>query len=291
MKQINKFLIIALSLVLIVSCGKKRIEEENSHLREINKQLINESEEREADLNDFIESMAMIMDNLNEIKLRQDLISEETRTDDHLGQDVRMQIQEDFKVIGELMEDNRQRLIQLNQQLRNSRIRVTEFEQMVASLTSDVEERNTEISVLRDEMKDLSNSNQQLTATVDSLEEERIENLNVIEQKTEQLNTAYFVYGTRRELQDQEIIDKKGGLLGIGRTFLVNSNINKDNFTRLNIADVDKVQLPGSSPSLISIHPEDSYFVETDQEEGVLLVIENPERFWSTTRYLVVRVD
>lgn len=260
-------------------------------MREINKQLINESEEREADLNDFIESMAMIMDNLNEIKLRQDLISEETRTDDHLGQDVRMQIQEDFKVIGELMEDNRQRLIQLNQQLRNSRIRVTEFEQMVASLTSDVEERNTEISVLRDEMKDLSNSNQQLTATVDSLEEERIENLNVIEQKTEQLNTAYFVYGTRRELQDQEIIDKKGGLLGIGRTFLVNSNINKDNFTRLNIADVDKVQLPGSSPSLISIHPEDSYFVETDQEEGVLLVIENPERFWSTTRYLVVRVD
>jgi septal ring factor EnvC (AmiA/AmiB activator) len=293
MKQYFKFFALVLAVFVMASCNQqeKQLQQEVATLNEELEQLRQESLEKEENINMFFESMAQIRDNLTEIKVKQNMITEETRGQDQLGQDVQKQIEADLEAISKLMEDNRRRLAELNRQLRNSNVKITEFESMVASLASEIEEKNTEIAMLRDNMNELNISNVALAQTIEKLEEENTERLQVIEEKTEQLNTAYFTYGTRRELEDKVIIEKSGGILGIGRTFMVNSNINREYFTRLNISQVDRLQLPGKNPRLISKHPNGSYAVETLEDESTQIIIEDPAEFWSTTRYLVVSID
>ncbi|MBW6478221.1 MAG: hypothetical protein K0B37_02265 [Bacteroidales bacterium] len=293
-QSIFKITSVLVVMFVMASCNQQQLEtqqEEIANLTEENEMLRQTAAEKEVHLSEFFETMSNIRENLNEIKVRQNLISEETRDKDLIGPDARQQIEDDLKIISDLMEDNRKRLASLNRQIRESNVKIQEFENLVASLTSEIEERNVEISQLRDSMNELNIYNAELTATIDRLEEENTERLQLIEEQTEQLNTAYYVFGTRKELQDQEIIDRQGGILGIGRTSVVSSDVNTEYFTRVNISQVDKVMVPASSLKLVSTHPRDSYFVETTEDEGTQIVIENPEKFWSNTRYLVVSID
>ena len=294
MKSVLKISVFLIAAFVMVSCNQKQLEQQQDEivlLNNENETLRQEALEKEENLNEFFESMAQIRDNLNEIKVRQNLITEETRDKDQIGQDVRKQIDEDLAMISKLMDDNRKRLASINRQLRDSNIKIEEFEKLVASLTVEIEERNVEISTLRDNMNELNIHNEALAEAINKLEEETQEQWNVIEQKTEQINTAYFVYGTRKELQENEIIDRQGGVLGIGRTSVVNSNVKTDYFTRVDITQVESVEVPGKKLRLVSVHPEDSYFVDSSDEQASQIIIEDPDKFWSNTRYLVVSID
>jgi len=289
--KISVFLIAGL---VMISCNQGKLEEQQqkiSQLEQENEMLRLETIEKESNLNEFFATMGQIRSNLNEIKVRQNLISEETRDSENLGQDVKSQIEDDLKVISKLMDDNRARIASLNRQLRQSNVKIEEFEKLVASLTAEVSERNNEIAMLRDDMNRLNISNDQLATSIEKLEEENAGILALVEQKTDQLNAGWFVFGTRRELRDQQIINRTGGLLGIGKTTVVNSDASKDNFTRIDITRVDKFTIPGKKANLLSLHPNGSYKVEFENEDSATIVIEDREKFWSNTRYLVVSTD
>jgi hypothetical protein len=294
MRNFVKISVFVLAGLFLASCNQNKLEyqqERITALEQENDSLRQQALEKEATVNDFFESMAQIRENLNEIKVRQNMISEETKDKENIGQDVRSQIESDLAAINDLMEDNRKRLTNLNRQLRNSNVKIEEFEGLVTTLNDEIAVRNQEITQLRDDMNNLNISNEELAATINELEMESSERLNVIEEKTSQLNTAYYVYGTSKELREQEIIDRRGGLLGLGRTTVVNDNISKDYFTRLDITDAEKVIIPGKNLDLLSLHPEGSYKVDIDDENISTIIIEDPDKFWSTTRYLVVSID
>mgnify|MGYP002619647673 CR=1 FL=1 len=292
MKNVMKYAGMILAVLLMASCNQKQLEQEIATLQQENEELRQQAIEKDNSLGEFFESMAQIRDNLNEIKVRQNLIAAETRDRDGVGQDVRQQIDSDLNMISELMEDNRRRIARLNRQVRESNVKIEEFEVLIASLNSEIEDRNVEISVLRDNLSQLNIHNEALASTIEQLETENVYRQNVIDEKVHQLNTAYFVYGTRRQLQEQEIIDRQGGILGLGRTTVVNPGASREYFTRVDITQLDKVQIPASKLKLVSVHPADSYMVELDEEENVAeIVIENPEKFWSNTRYLIVSID
>ncbi len=293
MREFLKISVFVMAGFVMVSCNQKQLEmqeEQIATLEQENQMLREEAQEKEATVNEFFESLTQIRENLNEIKVRQNLISEETRDKDNIGQDVKTQIESDLAAINDLMEDNRKRLAALNRQLRNSNVKIEEFEGMVASLSSDIQTKDSEINQLREDMHNLNLSNESLAATIDELEEENTQKLNELEQKTEQLNTAYYVIGTRKELKNQDIIDRTGGLLGLGRTTVVKSNVDTASFTRVDITEMEEVNVPGKRANLLSLHPEGSYVVE-NSEDSTRIIIENPAQFWSNTRYLIVSVE
>ncbi len=294
MKRIIKITLFLLIGTVLVSCNQKQLqqqEEEIARLTQEKEILEQTAQEQEQNLNEFFESMGKIRENLTEIKLRQNLISEETRDKDNLGEDVRGQIESDLAAINDLMEDNRRRLAQLNRQLKESNVKIGEFENLVTQLKKDVEDRNVEIALLQDNMEQLNIRNEELNASVDQLEEENQQNLQEIEQKTERMNTAYYVFGTKNELRESEIIDLEGGLLGLGRTTVVKSDLDTEKFNRVDISQLDKVYIPGENPNLLSLHPADSYVVETNGDGNSMIFIQDPDQFWSNTRYLVVTIE
>ena len=114
-----------------------------------------------------------------------------------------------------------------------------------------------------------------------------------IADETMALHTAYFVVGKSNDLQDAKIIDRKGGLLGIGRTSKLSQDFDNSKFTRIDYTVTNNIAI-NSDMKIVTSHPTNSYTLEKDTKDNDLvknIVITNPELFWSASKYLVVIKD
>src|SRR5207253_11489062 len=82
-----------------------------------------------------------------------------------------------------------------------------------------------------------------------------------------------------------------GGLLGMGKTSKLSSNFDNSKFTKIDYTQTTVIAVNSDNVKIITSHPTDSYKMENDsKKKGVVrnLVITNPEKFWSASKYLVV---
>ena len=151
------------------------------------------------------------------------------------------------------------------------------------NLTGQVDERETRVNDLLSELDGMEIQVNELRADVDSLQ---IAN----EEKLAEMNSAYYVAGEFKTLQDEEILDKQGGFLGIlGRTETLTDNFaQQDKFTKINIRETVFFPIKGRNVELVTTHPADSYKIEpSDSTDQMNLVISDPDRFWESSKYMV----
>ena len=102
-----------------------------------------------------------------------------------------------------------------------------------------------------------------------------------INAQDKQLNTAWYVFGTKKELKGQRILEN-------GK--VMNGNFNKNYFTKIDIRNTTEIKLYSKSVKLMTAHPSSSYTLVRDANKQYTLRITNPQIFWSTSKYLVVLV-
>ena len=120
-----------------------------------------------------------------------------------------------------------------------------------------------------------------LNTSIASLKEESANKAATIVAQDKQINTAWYVFGTKKELQSQNIYEK-------GR--VLQSNFNKNYFTKIDIRIVKEIKLYSKSVKIMTAHPANSYQLLQDANKQYVLRINNPQSFWSTSKYLVVLV-
>ena len=120
-----------------------------------------------------------------------------------------------------------------------------------------------------------------LNDNVSSLQEESSKKTETINDQDAQLNTAWFAFGTKRELKDQRIIDGSK---------VLQSNFNKSYFTKIDIRVQKEIKLYSKSAKILTMHPSSSYTLQRDANKQYVLRISNPQIFWSTSKYLVIQV-
>ena len=116
---------------------------------------------------------------------------------------------------------------------------------------------------------------------VNNLAEETVQKSQTISTQDKQLNTAWFVFGTKSELKEQKIL-QDGKVL--------QANFNQEYFTKIDIRVDKEIKLYSRSAKLLTSHPQSSYTLEQDANKQYVLRITNPQQFWSTSKYLVVLV-
>ncbi len=284
----RSFFTVTIAIILLASCGQNH--EEAERLRQEKALLQLQLEEKENNLNQFIGTLNEIEENLQAIRQKGDAISLEAGKGLEIQQELVENINEDIRQIGELMEKNRRLMNSLHSELSQSNIRIEEFERMVRRLHYQLEDKEMEIQILRDELGHLNLRVELLTATVDTLHLLSRRKDRVIDEKTLELNTAFFVMGTQRELRDQGIINPEGGLLGIGRIHRLRPDFQDDFFTRIDMILTREIIIKGQNPEFITVHPSGSWKWQHDGETLQLKIL-NPEKFWSTSRYLVLSTD
>jgi hypothetical protein len=234
---------------------------------------------------EFINSMNEIEDNLAQIKEKENLVT--LRFDNgniEMDESMKGQIIDDINLINDLLQENKGKMAALNRKLKQSNLKISELETMIESLAKRLLEKDAQIGELQTQ---LAEANQQLKV----LFEEYNERLEEIGNQEDKLNTAYYCYGSSKELRGQGVITKEGGFIGIGKTEKLSKNFNKDYFTQVDISLTSEIELMSNKIKVITNHPTNSYKIEGEDGKADKLVILNAEEFWSSSKYLVIVVD
>lgn len=193
-------------------------------------------------------------------------------------------IVQDIQALGQLLNENQSKIAKLKAEIKNNNTQMGAFEEMIISLSEEVEAKNMEIFQLQQELENMD-------AAFGELFEAFKETNEVLETTTNELNTAYFAYGSKSELIENKVITTEGGLLGIGKNKELASDFNKDYFTEVNILDLKEIPLGFKNVELITSHPSSSYQMITKNDGSVAkLMINDPKSFWSVSKYLVMVV-
>ena len=96
------------------------------------------------------------------------------------------------------------------------------------------------------------------------------------------MHTAYFVFGTKKELREQRIL-QQGDVLR-------NNDFNHDYFTKIDYRVTKVIKLYSKKAELLTSHPAGTYALDKDAQGQFTLRITDPDRFWSVSKYLVVEV-
>lgn len=204
------------------------------------------------------------------------------------------QVKTDMAFIAQTMKDNRELIAQLKQKLATSNTVSAQMKQTMDNLTNQLVDKTRQLTLLQDELATKNIHIAALDSVIAGLHTDlailRAENQakdRTISVQDKALNEAWYVYGTKKELKEQGILDDR--FLAKDRV-LQNSDFNKDYFTQIDIREDKIIKLHSKSAKLLTTHPDGSYEFIKDEKEQQVLLISDPVEFWSVSRYLVIQV-
>lgn len=284
----KKYLLLLVPVVIFTGCKDYKPEMERALMERDSIMFM--SEVKDSSINAFLATLSEIETNLDSITANQDAIAMET-TDNNVefNKDIRERINENIQVINDLLNKNKEMISALNEKLRKSNVNIASLKKMIDKLNSDIAVKDAELASLNTQLADLRLMVDNLNLSMDSLTAANQQKEAVINEKTNQLNTAYWAIGNYKQLKASNILNKQGGFLGIGKEKVLKTNFNNDGFNQIDITKVNQFDINNKSAKVITNHPTDSYTLEKDAK-GVILKLEitDPTRFWKASKYLVI---
>ena len=204
------------------------------------------------------------------------------------GTNKKQNLKENIQFIAERMKQNRELIAKLQKQLESSTLKGGQLKKTIENLTIQLEEKDKQLLALREELdkkdihiSELDETIGNLNTNVNNLTADNQQKAETISSQDKQLNTAWYVFGTKKELKGQRILE--GGKV-------MNGNFNKNYFTKVDIRNTTEIKLYSKSAKLLTAHPASSYSLVRDASQQYVLRISNPQIFWSTSKYLVILV-
>lgn len=282
--------------VMILAAGCNQKNEEIARLKATNDSLVSIGYVKDSTVIDFVNAFNDIQSNLDTIKMKEKIISKTVGGSSEIKTRSKDQINSDINLIYKLQQDNKAMVASLRSKLKTSGVHSVQLEEMVNNLNKQIEEKDVQIAQLKDELTkvniqvtDLSTKVVDLNANVEDLSTQNKDKQQVIENKTIELNTAYYVIGTTSYLKDKKIITKEGGFIGLGKSKELAPEMDKSNFTKVDITNFKSLPIMKDKVTILSSHPKSSYHL-TGKNLSDSLVITNPKTFWSLSKVLVVNV-
>lgn len=273
----------AVAAALLTACGNS--SQTNKTNDEIDS-LQNLVEDKDRTINEMMGALSEIQAGfaeINEAEGRVNMLSESAERNSNADN-----IRENMQFIQETMNAQRQKIADLEQKFKNSNINSAKLKEAISGLNRQLEEKAKAIEELCAQLAEkdvqiaaLSENVQALTTENTEVKQERDETKQIAKAQDEQLNTAWYVFGTSKELKEQNIL-KKGEVL--------QDNYNKEYFTKIDIRTTRVIPLQSKNAKILTTHPTDSYKLLKDAKGDYTLCISEADRFWSISKYLVIQV-
>ncbi|CDD00767.1 putative uncharacterized protein [Prevotella sp. CAG:474] len=282
MKQLKLFA--CLALLLLGACTGKKSSPDLVNMEQ-NDSLQRIIAQRDSEINDMMSTLNEIQEGLSAINQAENRLSIAREGE---GANKTAQIKENIKFIANTMARNRELMKRLQQQLRESRFNGDELRKTISNLTQQLDDKAQELQRLKAELDakdihiaELDEKIDNLNDNVENLQTDAQQKAQTISNQDKQLNTAWFVFGTKKELKEQHIMEN-------GK--VLQSNFNKNYFAKIDIRIDKEIKFYSKSARILTMHPSGSYTLTPDVNKQYVLRITNPQLFWSTSKYLVVLV-
>jgi len=282
----KKILFVAACAVVALSgCQEGVNQAQSAALTQKIDSLTKVNVQKDNEINDMLSTLNDIEEGFREISEAEGRVTVARRGE---GANSTARIRENIQFIQNTMTQNRELINKLRQQVRQGSITSEQLKRTIENLTSQLEAKENELQALRAELEakdihiaELDEQVAQLGEDVAQLQDDNQQQQETISTQDKQLNTAWFVFGTKSELKEQNILSK-GEVL--------QSNFNKDYFTKIDIRVDKEIKLYSRDAKLLTNHPAGTYTLERDANKQYVLRISDPQRFWSTSKYLVIQV-
>lgn len=241
--------------------------------------------QKDSEINDLMGTLNEIEEGFQQISEAEHRVS---LAKDGEGVNKKQKLKEDIQFIADRMKQNRELIAKLQKQLANGTLKGAQLQKTIEGLQKQLEEKDAQLQTLREELdkKDihiaaLDETVNNLNTKTNRLTAESNQKTETINAQDKQIHTAWYVFGTKKELKEQSIIQD-------GK--VMNGNFNKNYFTKVDIRNLSEIKLYSKSAKLLTTHPSSSYSLVRDANKQYTLRITNSQLFWSTSKYLVVLV-
>ena len=277
--------ILTVAIVLIFTgCGGNKVQEDSRDVVYDSLQQI--ISQKNAELNDIMGTFNDIQEGFREINMAQGRVNLNGIASEKMSKE---DIMENISFIQRTMQLNRERIARLQQQLKSSSLNGDKLSATIEGLTLQLNEKQKQIDQLEAQLKDkdlvIEKQGKEITRLNDNvgqLTASDAAKAEALQKQDKEMHTAWYVFGTKKELKSQGILKSSD--------VLKSSDFNKNYFTRIDIRVVKSIKLYSKNVELLTSHPSDSYSLERDAQKQYILYINNPDAFWSVSRYLVMLV-
>ena len=287
----GKITVMSMGLLLMTTaCGQKDENatenvQTSTHMEAISGATHDELVEAVNDRDQLLALVNEIQQGLVEIKSLQDIVTVNTSE----SPDRRAIIKNDIAAIQQALVDRQARLDELEKKLSTSNLYSSDLKKTVSSLreqittqTNEIARLNTELASARTEIQNLGTQVDSLNTRVESVTGERDALQERAASLDTQLNTCYYVLGSKKELKAHNIADGKNVLQG---------NFDQSYFTAADKNTLRSIPTYSKKAEVLTKQPKDSYVIEKQENGMKVIVITNPQKFWGVSNYLVIKTN
>ncbi len=281
----KKIVLVALGLLALTACKQKSENAQDLALIQQRDSLNRIIAQKDGEINDMMSTMNDVVDGFRAINEAEERVTLARMEE---GSSSSERIRENMRFIQQTMQQNRELINKLRNQLRQSSVNADQLRRTIENLTRQMEEKDAQVKELQAELQakdiqidELHQEVTNLNNNVTALKEETTQKTQTITSQDKQLNTAWFVFGTKKELREQRIYED-------GK--VLEANFNREYFTKIDIRVDKEIRLYSRSAKLLTSHPASAYTLTQDANKQYILRITNPQLFWSASKYLVVLV-
>ena len=290
-----RFSFAALMLVFFVaSCNVERSEKYQTLLAERDS-LYTEAVAAKGGFDDALNTINEIENALESVRAAEGIImmeNQEGNTNKAVSE---------INAIQQTLQENRTKINDLEKRLAEQGAKSKALNQTVSRLKKQLEEKDSFISSLKDELQqsrqqiaDLNNQVSDLNENINDLNTS-LDVMNVknaaqqvtIENQDAMLNTVWICVAPQQLLVEKGILSK-GGLFQASE--ISKQGFDNTQFTQGNKRDLSIIPLNTKKAKVMTQHPESSYQINEVEDGALVLEITDKEAFWSMSNYLVVSI-
>ncbi|OAV71027.1 hypothetical protein Barb6_01547 [Bacteroidales bacterium Barb6] len=291
MKTVIKVAAVCASVFLLASCVKS--SKEYKQLQAENESLRTESVRSTTELNEMLAVLDEVENDIRTIRETENYL-----TIPQLGGEVsptrQEEIRQNMHLITGIIQKNKQQISELEAKLKGNNSQFAALRKTIDRLNAEIEKNTVMITSLQADLAKKNVRIQELDDLVTDLNE-NVENLSLtaavqsqkLTAQDKELHTAYYCFGTAKELKDQKILTGSGLF---SKSKALPDGFNRDYFVAIDIREEKEIPLFSSKATLHSNHPEGTWRFAEDEDGNLTLVITNAEQFWSLSRFLVIQV-
>ncbi len=251
-------------------------------------------DQKDSVMNDIENTFTEIESNLKFIKEKRNEIALVQKEG---GKSRKQALIEDIKLMNTMLEASNAKIAELQSKLKKSGNNNKAYEQRIAAINETINSQNNEIAELKKVVEDknifiaelntkVEDANKVVILKSDTINFKQIQ----ITDKTNELNTAHLAVGTFKELKEEGLLAKEGGILGLGANKAIQENFDNKHFTTLDIRTTKTIPLNTKKVKVISEHPVSSYSLIEENGQIAYLQIDNPAEFWKISKYAVIEL-
>lgn len=288
----KKLVFMLLSAGVFVSCNVKNSDEYKAlQARTDSLELVNAK--GNAELTEVMGIINEVEANFSQIKEAEKYLTIESKGKGEMNLDTKNRVKENFQMINDILTKNKQDIAALTNRLKGASGDLGGLRKTIERLNAELELRTTTITELQESLSvrdkqiaELTSNLQSLSGNVEQLSNKVDTQASTIKEQDKALNTAFYVFGTSKELKEAKIVS--GGFLSSPK--VLKESIDKSKFISIDIRDLQAIPVYAKKAKILSEHPKDSYSLDKDSNNQIVVNIKDYKKFWSLTQYLVIEV-